>query len=156
MKLKIIIPAIVTAFLIFSMASCDQFLNSLLGVSIEDRIAEFQETLNTEARDNILDHIHPEMKNRNQLKDEKVIDESPLAYANQPFKFGAPVVSDDDVATCSFSNGNDAEGTIEFAMSLDGYDYKILKLKLTLDNAPPGDEVFELKRFLERKAAGEL
>lgn len=141
---KIILPLVAIA-LVFTVTSCEDLLRSLFGISIEDQINAFEATLNTADRTGILDHIHPDMKNRDQLNDPLVIDESPLGYANHDFEFGEPVVSDVNVATCSYLDGNGATGTIEFTMALDGYDWKILKLYLTLDNAPVGEEVFELK-----------
>ena len=89
------------------------------------------------------------MRNREQLNDETVIDVSPLGYSNHDFKFGPPAISD-DMATCTYLDGNDATGDIVFTMALDGYDYKILTLKITLDSAGPDDEPFELKRLLSR------
>jgi hypothetical protein len=142
MKCKKIILLAVATILAFTITSCAALLSSLFGVSIEDQIVAFEDTLNTPDRTDILDHIHPEMLNRDQLNDPAVIDVSPLGYANQPFTFGTPNVGDNDVAVCSYLDGNGATGTIEFAMALDGYDYKILKLTLTV-NA----DVFELKRL---------
>lgn len=150
MKFKKIIFAAVAALFAFTVTSCDELLSSLFGVSIEERITAFETTLNTPDRPNILDHIHPDMQNRNQLNDKTAIDVSPLGYANHDFEIGAPVVDDANVATCSYVDGNGATGTIVFTMALDGYDYKILNLTLTLDNAGPDDEPFELRRLLAR------
>lgn len=139
---KIILP-LVAAALVLTFTSCEELLRSLFGVSIEERIVAFEKTLNTADRADILDHIHPDMKNRDQLKDPEVIDKSPLGSSNAEFDFGDPVVNDANVATCRFLNGHGATGTIEFTMALDGYDWKILKLYLTV-----GDNAFELKRLL--------
>jgi hypothetical protein len=148
MNSKKIFFVVAAALLTFTLTSCEDLLSSLFGVSIEDRIIAFENTLNTAERTDILDHIHPDMKNRDQLNDETVIDVSPLGYANHDFDIGAPVVNDANVATCSYTDGNDTVGTIVFAMDSDGYDYKILKLTLTLDANP--DDPFELKRLLAR------
>lgn len=147
LNIKATILFVSVALLVFAVTSCEELLG---GVSIEERISAFEATLNTADRADILDHIHPDMKNRDQLNDETIIDVSPLGYANHDFDFGAPVVSDDDVASCSYTDGNDVAGQIVFVMALDGYDYKILQLTLTLDNAGPDDEPFELKRLLSR------
>ena len=149
---KIILP-LVTAALVLTFTSCEELLRTLFGVSIEDRIVAFEKTLNTSDRTDFLDHIHPDMKNRDQLKDLQVIDDSPLGYSNADFSFGEPVISDTNVATCSFESAN-GTGTIEFTMALDGYDWKILKLYLTLPNAPPDENFFELKRLLAATAGG--
>ncbi len=147
MKYKKIIFVAVAALLVFSVTSCEELLSSLFGVSIEERITGFEATLNTADRTDILNHFHPLMENRNQLNDPAVIDDSPLRYANHDFSFGTPDIDDSNIATCSFLNGQGATGTIVFTMDLDGYDYKILKLTLTLD---AGGEPFELMRLLAR------
>lgn len=149
---KIILP-LIAVLVVLTITSCEDLLRSLFGVSIEERIVAFEKTLNTPDRTDILDHIHPDMKNRDQLKDPKVIDDSPLSYNNADFSFGEPLVSDANVATCSFRHAN-ATGTIELTMALDGLSYKILKLKLTLDDAPPDVPPFELKRLLATTAGG--
>ena len=140
---KILLAAIAVCT-VFAITSCDQLLSSLFGTTIEAQIAAFEETLNKEDREGILDHIHPDMKNRNQLKDPTVIDVSYIGYANHPFKFSNPEVDENDVAVYDYLDGNGATGTVEFAMALDGYDYKILRLKVTLDNVA---ESLEFKRF---------
>ena len=150
MKYKNIILAAVAALTVLAVTSCDELLSSLFGVSIEERITAFEATLNTTERTDILDHIHPDMKNRKQLNDPDIILGSSLDYFNHVFEIGVPSVDDADVATCSYLDGNGATGTIEFAMALDGYDYKILRLTLTLDNVDPEDAFLEFKRLLER------
>ena len=148
MKYRKIFLVAVSVCIALAVTSCDQLMSSLFGTNIEARILAFEKTLNTEDRSDILDHIHPDMKNRNQLKDPTVIDVSYLSYSNHPFTIGAPDV-DGNIAVCSYLDGNGATGTIEFTMALDGYDYKILKLKLTLENYT---DPLEFKRLLEKAA----
>jgi len=152
MKCKKIFSLAAAALVAFTLTSCEALLSSLFGVSIEDRINRFEATLNTPDRTDILDHIHPDMKNRNQLNDPEVLSGSPLDYFNHDFEIGEPEIDADDVATCSFLNGSGATGVIEFAMALDGYDYKILRLTLTLDNVAPEDAFLEFKQLLEKAA----
>jgi len=147
MKNKNILLALLAVCIALAVTSCDQLFSSLFGTSIEARIDAFEQTLNMEDRSDMLNHFHPEMNNYNQLKDLDIFEDSYLAYANQPFTISSPEVDENDVAVCSFQH-TDATGTIEFTMALDDYDYKILKLKLTLDDVP---EPLELKRLLERQ-----
>ncbi len=132
MKYRKITLAVVTVALIFGLTSCQQLLVSLFGTTIEEQISAFQATLNTDDRSDILDHIHPDMANYQQLADPQTFIDSPLYYGYQPFTFGPPTVDKNNVAVCSFLN-DVATGTITFTMALDGYDYKILKLNITLD-----------------------
>lgn len=150
MKIKTIFLCVSAVILVFAVSSCDDLLSSLFGVSIEERIAAFETTLNTAERTDILDHIHPDMKNRKQLNEPLVIDDSPIAYANHDFEIGAPTIDDQNVATCSYLDGNGAEGEIVFEMALDGYDYKIKRLTLTLDNVPPENAFLEFKRLFSK------
>ncbi len=143
MKHRKILLVLLAAGVVLLLGSCDQLMSSLFGVSIEARIDAFEDTLNTEDRADILDHLHVDMRNRQQLADPTVIDASPLGYANEPFVIGAPEVDDNDVAVCSFQHIN-ASGTIEFTMKREGLDYKILRLKLSLND---GDTTLDFRRF---------
>jgi hypothetical protein len=144
MKYARMILIVLPFFAVLALTSCEELLSSLFGTSIEDRIIAFEKTLNTAERTDILDHIHPDMKNRDQLKKPEVIEGSPIDYANHDFEFGSPSV-DDKIATCSYLDGNGATGEIVFVMALDGYDYKILELKITVL-----DTTIEFKRLLSR------
>lgn len=145
MKHRKILLVLLAAAVVLLLGSCDQLMSSLFGVTIEGRIESFRAALNEENRDDMQEHFHPDMTNYQQLADPKVFDGGPLAYANSTFVFGVPDV-EDDVAVCSYLDGNGATGTIEFTMKRDGLNYKIFKLKLTLDSS---STVYELKRVLE-------
>ena len=129
--------------LVFGLVSCD-LLMSLFDVGLEtgttivERIEAFETDLNEEDRSYIAaTHFHPDMQNIDQLAQSDTLTTGPLSYANSPYTLGEPVVvttGTTERATVSFENFYGATGTIVFVMELDGTDYKIRRLTLTLDN----------------------
>ena len=126
------------------LTSCQELLDMLLGggIEISDQIAAFETTLNSADRADIRTHFHPGMTGYQQLADAAVFDTGPLSYANADFDFGTPDVNASNIATCTYSDGNGATGTIVFTMVLDGSDYKINKIVLTVQAVP-----YVLERF---------
>ena len=152
MKYGKIALLITAALFTLTLTSCQMLMDLLFGdtvtVTIAERIAAFEESLNVQDQPNILDHIHPDMRNSDQLKDPLVIGVSPLDYSNHDFIIGEPDINQEtNVATCTFENGNGATGVIEFAMKLDDTEYKILRFTLTITGASgPALEIYQFFR----------
>lgn len=148
MTLKKIALILMAIGILFGLTSCEDLLQGLLGggVTIQEQITAFQGSLNAAARDAevLRSHLHPDMLNYQQLADLQVWEDGSLSSAYADFTFGAATVGANDVATCTYSAGN-GTGTIEFSMRLDGSDYKILRIELTIDGVA-GDP-YVLERF---------
>ncbi len=144
MKFGRIALLILVGVSVIGLTSCEALLNMLFGGGIEiaDQIESFETTLNRANRADILTHFHPDMTGYQQLADPEVIDAGPLSYAHADFEFGTPVVDGNDIANCTFLNGDGAAGTIVFTMVLDGSDYKINKIVLTISKVE-----YVLERF---------
>ena len=147
---KLLALVAITLILVVGLTSCE-FLMDMLGftsqegVTAEERINLFESALNSADRSNLRNHFHPDMLNYDQVADDVVIATGPLSYANAPFIIGAPSIVG-DVATSSFENFWGATGTVVFTLLLDGLDYKIRRLVLTLDVDPTTNYTIELNR----------
>ena len=148
MKYGRIALLIMAAAMMLALVSCEDLMNMLFGdtvtVTIAQRITAFETTLNGADRTGILDHLHVNMASRQQVAALDYWELGQLAYDYAPFTFGTPTVDENGVATCTYDAGN-GTGEIVFTMALEGTEYKILKLVLTIDgvSAPP----YELKRL---------
>ena len=128
MKKGVIIAAVVLVSLM--LAGCPGLPEP---VSIEERINLFEKDLN-DGKD-LQGHFHPELLDYENIADEEVFKSGPLSTTNAPFNISEPVITG-DVASCTFYN-TASDGMMEFTMKLDGYDYKILKLMVTVGTNPP-------------------
>ncbi len=142
-------------------SSCD-LLMSLLdlgdgGVTVTERINLFEEDLNKEDRSQLVaTHFHPEdLDSFDQMLAEITVSTSPFRYSNAPFVIGEPssidTVGDAEVATCDFSNGFAVAGTVVFTLKLDGADYKIRRIVLTIEGA---SEEYVIERYGTRPDTG--
>ena len=145
MKIGKIALLIMVAGVSIGLTSCQALLDMFLsgsGIEIADQITSFEATLNGADRADIRTHFHPDMTGYQQLADDAVFDTGPLSYANADFDFGTPTVDSNNVATCTYLDGNGATGTIVFTTLLDGADYKIKKIVLTIQTTE-----YVLERF---------
>ena len=146
MKALRIVVAIFMVAAVFSLSSCEGFMDllaSLLGgssgLNSEERAQAFIDTLNTDpvyrGETELADHFSGSALTKEQLASDIVSETSPLRYANHDFTI--ELVSEvNNVITFSFENGNFAPGTIVFTMELetvDGDNFLIKTLTLTLD-----------------------
>lgn len=139
--IRLFVLAVLTVALL---ASCEQLLNMLLsssGVTIAERIQQFEADLNAADRSNIQKNFHPSMANYYQLSDPAVLEDGPLSSVNKTFNIGTPDI-DGTYVTATFSHKY-ASGTIDLTMALDGDDYKIKRLDVTISQT-----TYTLKRLL--------
>ena len=138
--LKIVVLA---ALAVFVLTSCDilmSLLSPVEGVTVAERINLFESDLNIDDRsaEFVQKHFHPDVESFDQIQAEITTTYSPLRYTHHDFQIDEPssVVESGDtqIATCTFSDA-DADGTMVFTMKLDGENYKILKLVVTIEGS---------------------
>ena len=145
MKKRSLIIIGIIVLLVMSITSCQWLLDLILGeesgVTITERINQFETTLNDADRtvETFKSHLHPTLMQQYNQIDSDTIELGPLGKTHANFTIGEPSIVD-DVATCSFESA-DTSGTIVFEMALYESDYMIKKITLTLASDPTNPEV---------------
>ncbi len=125
----------VLVLIAFGMLSCELF-EPEIGVEMKERVEKFEDALNKENRDDIYKQFHPDVEDRDKIKDDEVFDTGPLTYDYEPFEFKDIEVDEEkEEVTSEMHNDNGNVGTATFKMELDEeYDYYILEFKLETDS----------------------
>jgi len=111
-------------------------------ILINDRINNFQSSLNAGAYSDLQKHFHPDMVSYESYLNTDIFETgSPLNKDNSPFYFGPATVSDIDgsdnkLAAGTFGNKYipDNDEAYSAVMKLDGDSWKILQMTITVAN----------------------
>jgi len=111
-------------------------------ILINDRINNFESSLNAGAYSDLKKHFHPDMVSYESYLNTDIFETgSPLNKDNSPFYFGPATVSDIDgsdnkLAVGAYGNKNipDNDEAYSAVMKLDGDSWKILQMTITVAN----------------------